>query len=151
MPDGLKRDIKAFYTSYNEALVDANAALFSVGDPATIQEACELAFASLKCGEMKDGHSYTFHKDFLGDLPSTLRIYIGCATQLYGDLENIQLIKAHIRSGKVSLMAYDDWNKKIPCMTERIKIKMREQDVDFFDYEGSFQPVPLENKKIFKH
>jgi len=149
MPDGLKRDIKAFYTSYNEALVDANAALFSVGDPATIQEACELAFASLKCGEMKDGHSYTFHKDFLGDLPSTLRIYIGCATQLYGDLENIQLIKAHIRSGKVSLMAYDDWNKKIPCMTERIKIKMREQDVDFFDYEGVFKPPPLMNKLIF--
>ena len=151
IPDGLKRDIKAFYTSYNEALENANAALFSVGDPATIQEACELAFANLKCGEMKDGHSFTFHKDFLGDLPSTLRIYIGCATQLYGDLENIQLIKAHIRSGKVSLMAYDDWNKKIPCMTERIKIKMRQQDVDFFDYEGSFQPVPLENKKIFKH
>ena len=151
VPDGLKRDIKAFYPSYNTALESASEALFSVGDPAIIQDICEEAYATLECGEMVSGHSYTFHKDRLDEVPSLLRIYIGCATQLYGDLEGIQLIKAHIRSGKVSFMVYDDWNKPIPCLTERIKVKMREQDIDFFNYEGSFQPVPLENKKIFKH
>ena len=41
-----------------------------------------------------------------------MRIYVGCATQLYGDLDSIHLIKAHITSGKVSLMGYDDWNKE---------------------------------------
>jgi len=148
-PDGLKRDIKAFYSSYNVALEDANEALFSVGNPAIIQEACEQAFNNLQCGEMNEGHSYIFHKDYLGDLPPSLRIYIGCATQLYGDLADIELIKAHIRSGKVSLMGYDDWSKEIPCLTERIKIKMREQDVDFFDYAGTHQPQPLRNKGAF--
>ncbi len=149
IPDGLKRDIKAFYQSYNAALEDANEALFSVGNPAIIQEACEQAFKELQCGLMAEGHSYTFHKDFLGDLPPTLRIYVGCATQLYGDLEDIQLIKAHIRSGKVSLMGYDDWDKETPCMTERIKIKMREQDVDFFDYGQRFVSPPLLNKELY--
>ena len=149
IPDSLKRDIKAFYTSYNEALEDANDALFSVGNPAVIQEICEEAYATLKCGEMISGHSYTFHKDRLDEVPPLLRIYIGCATQLYGDLEDIQLIKAHIRSGKVSFMGYDDWSKETPCMTERIKVKMREQDVDFFDYAGRFEPPPLNNKSIY--
>ena len=150
VPDGLKRDIKAFYPSYNNALESAREALFSVGNPAIIQDICEEAYATLKCGEMISGHSYTFHKDRLDEVPSLLRIYIGCATQLYGDLEDIQLIKAHIRSGKVSFMGYDDWKKPIPCLTERIKIKMREQDIDFFDYSEKYQPQPLLNKNIFR-
>ena len=150
VPDGLKRDIKAFYPSYNAALESANEALFSVGDPAVIQDICEEAYATLRCGEMISGHSYTFHKDRLDEVPSLLRIYIGCATQLYGDLEDIQLIKAHIRSGKVSFMGYDDWKKPIPCLTERIKVKMREQDIDFFDYSEKYQPQPLLNKNIFR-
>jgi DNA phosphorothioation-associated putative methyltransferase len=149
MPNGLKRDIKAFYGSYSVALDEASEALFSVGDPTVIQEACEQAFSALKSGEMNEGHSYIFHKDYLGDVPPLLRIYVGCATQLYGDLGDIQLIKAHIRSGKVSLMGYDDWNKDAPCLTERIKIKMREQDVDFFDYTDKFVPPPLHNKLQF--
>jgi DNA phosphorothioation-associated putative methyltransferase len=149
MPDGLKRDIKAFYSSYNDALDQARCALFAVGNPVTIQTACEKAYQTLQCGDMQEGHSYTFHKDYLGDLPPELRIYIGCATQLYGDLEDIHLIKAHIRSGKVSLMRYDDWNKETPMLLERIKIKMREQDVDFFEYGERFESTPLTNKASY--
>ena len=95
---------------------------------------------------MVAGHSYIFHKDLLGEAPKELRVYIGCATQLYGDLENIQLIKAHITSGKVTLLGYKDWESKTPLLTERIKIKMRDQDIDFFDYVGRFEPQPLSNK-----
>lgn len=150
MPESLKRDIKAFYGSYNLALDAAEKALFSVGNPSIIEEACIKAYEQLESGEFNDGHSYIFHKDLLGELPTELRIYIGCATQLYGDLENIQLIKAHMTSGKVSLMGYKDWDSETPLLTERIKIKMREQDVDFFDYVGKFTPSPLENKYLFE-
>ena len=31
----------------------------------------------------------------------------------------------------------------------RIKIKLREQDIDFFDYTGEFEPPPLTNKNVF--
>ena len=79
-----------------------------------------------------------------------LRIYIGCAIQLYGDIEEMQLIKAHIRSGKVSLMRYKDWEKETPLLIERIKIKLRDQDIDFFDYVGEYEPTPLLNKDIFR-
>ncbi|RLA53317.1 MAG: hypothetical protein DRR42_05135, partial [Gammaproteobacteria bacterium] len=150
MPESLKRDIKAFYNSYNDALEEAKVALFAVGNPELIEGACNKAYEILQCGEMVEGHSYIFHKDYLGDIPPELRIYIGCATQLYGDLEDIQLIKAHMTSGKVSLMGYKEWESETPLLIERIKIKMRDQDVDFFDYTGKFTPQPLDNKSIFQ-
>ena len=149
MPENLKRDIKAFFSSYQQALEEAREILFSVGNPLTISEACNTAYKSLSCGCMEDSHSFTFHKDYLGELPPVLRIYIGCATQLYGDTDNFQLIKAHIRSGKVSLMRYDDWTKKEPLLLERIKIKLRELDIDFFYYSGKYEPTPLRNKNVY--
>ncbi len=149
IPDGLKRDIKIFYSSYNEAIEQAKEVLFSMGNPDIIEESCNKAYDLLKSGYLEDGHSYTFHIRHLGDLPPELRIYIGCATQLYGDLDNFHLVKAHMTSGKVSLMRYDDWNKDTPLLVERIKIKMRDQDVDFFDYGGRFEPPPLLNKSQF--
>lgn len=149
MPDGLKRDIKYFYDSYNDAVEQARQVLFSMGNPELIEKSCNKAFEQLQSGYLEEGHSFTFHKHHLGDLPPELRIYIGCATQLYGDLDNIHLIKAHMTSGKVSLMRYDDWEKDTPLLVERIKIKMRDQDVDFFDYGGRYEPPPLENKVNF--
>jgi len=148
MPERLKRDIKAFFNSYTSTIEEAKKILFSLSNTEIIESACAEAFDRLKCGLMED-HSYTFHKKYIGDLPPELRIYIGCATQLYGDLEDIHLIKAHITSGKVSLMGYDNWNKKEPLLLERIKIKLREQDVDFFDYIGEYTPQPLTNKTIY--
>ena len=46
-------------------------------------------------------------------------------------------------------MRYDNWQDSMPNLVERIKINMREQDVDFFDYTGEFKPVPLETKEIY--
>ena len=149
MPESLKRDIKAFFPTYQQALEESREKLFSVGNPTIIHEACKMAYESLDSGFMEEGHSFIFHKKHLGELPAELRIYIGCATQLYGDIDNFQLLKAHIRSGKVSLMRYDDWNKDEPLLLERVKIKLRELDIDFFDYSGEYEPVPLDNKSFF--
>ena len=150
MPDSLKRDIKVFFKSISDAQDQARTILFSVGKPEVIQDACVSAHSQIKCGEYTDGHSFTFHKDYLNSMPAVLRIYIGCAIQLYGDIDEIHLIKAHIRSGKVSLMRYKGWEKDVPLLIERIKIKLREQDIDFFDYIGAYDPTPLLNKAIYK-
>lgn len=149
MPNSLRRDLKAFFTSYNQAIELATECLFAVGNPSVIESACIEAYNKLKRGEFNEGHSYIFHKDFLAEVPPELRIYIGCATQLYGDLEEIQLIKVHMTSGKVSLLGYKDWGSATPFLIERIKIKMREQDVDFFDYTGKYEPQPLSNKHVY--
>jgi DNA phosphorothioation-associated putative methyltransferase len=149
MPVGLIRDIKSFFGSLEEAIGIATKELFQVGKNEVIESACELAFEKLQHGELIKGHSYIFHKDRLADMPSVLRIYIGCAAQLYGDLSNVQLIKAHMTSGKVSLMRYDDWNKSYPLLIERIKVNLRELEIDFFNYGDEYAPPPLENKDFF--
>lgn len=149
MPDQLKRDIKAFFSSYTSAVDEARELLFSVGDTEVVEETCLEAYKRFGCGELQEGHSYTFDKELLGDAPVLLRIYIGCATQLYGDIDEMHLIKAHFTSGKVSLMKYEGWTEETPHLVERIKIKMRDQDVDFFDYVGKHSPPPLTNKRQY--
>lgn len=149
IPESLKRDIKAFFNSSGVAIERATEMLFGVGNPLLIEQSANEAYMALQTGEFNQGHSWVIHKDLLPDLPPALRIYVGCATQLYGDLTNIQLIKIHFTSGKVSLMAYKDWDKDTPYLVERIKIKMRDQDVDFFDYVGRFESPPLTNKSQF--
>jgi DNA phosphorothioation-associated putative methyltransferase len=149
MPDSLKRDVKAFFESISQAYDEAKEMLFSVGNPSVIEENCIKAYEQIKYGELTTGHSFTFHKDYLNELPARLRIYIGCALQLYGEIEGMHLIKAHMTSGKVSLMRYDDWEKDEPLLVERIKIKLREQDIDFFEYGDEFEPTPLFNRKYY--
>ena len=51
-----------------------------------------------------------------------------------------------MRSGKVTFLKYDDFNKKLPLLTERIKVKMLEQDIDYFFYGSDYPLQPLYNK-----
>ena len=149
MPESLKRDIKVFFMNITSTLEIAKELLFSVGRPEVINKACKKAYKQLKCGNMDESHSFTFQAKHLGDTPVVLRAYIGCAIQLYGDIGDIHLIKAHVRSGKVSLMRYDDWDKNKPLLVERIKIRLRDLDIDFFDYGDKFTPPPLLNKDSY--
>ncbi|MEE8056267.1 MAG: DNA phosphorothioation-associated putative methyltransferase [Pseudomonadales bacterium] len=149
MPQSLQRDIKAFFGKYSNARELGKALLFSISKPELIYDACVEAHVTVSASQLNGQHDLIFHKQYLNQCPKVLRVYIGCATQMYGELDAVNLIKAHIQSGKVSLMVYDDWEKDVPLLKERIKIKMREQDIDFFDYVGEYEPKPLENKSAY--
>ena len=144
MPDRLKRDVKYFFGNYTSAIEEATELLFSVGEPELINQHCEQAYKVLGRGRLEVGHSLTIHRNDVELLSAPLRVYIGCATQLYGDIETVDLVKIHIRSGKVSLMRYDDFEgKALPLLEERIKIKLREQAIDFYKYGDKFVPQPI--------
>lgn len=150
MPESLKRDVKAFFGTYKDALTESRELLFSVGNPANVAQACNEAYQHLGCGELAEGHSLTIHRAYLIELPPILRVYIGCATQLHGDIDDIDLIKIHMTSGKVSLMKYDDFEgRALPELIERIKIKLRGQEIDFFAYTGEYEPQPLYMKSKY--
>jgi DNA phosphorothioation-associated putative methyltransferase len=66
-----------------------------------------------------------------------LRIYVGCAEVLYGDLRDVDIIKIHKRSGKVSLLKCDDFEgKPLPELQERIKVNLRRQSIEVFDHRS---------------
>ena len=147
----LKRDIKAFFGNYNVALTQAKELLFSIADPQAIEDAC-LQLQQLIPGKLEleadIPHSLTFHKIYLRQLNSLLRVYTGAALQLYGELDDIDLIKIHLHSGKLTLLGYDDFTKATPLLAERVKIKMAEQSVDFFDYVDAANRPPLHDKQL---
>ena len=147
-PPSLKNDIRVFFGSYARAKNLATQLLFSAGCPEAIEEACIKSSQSI--GHLNHRHQFQLHTRYIHELPAILRVYLGCATQLYGDIEQADLVKIHIRSGKVSLMIYDDFvHQPLPELKQRIKIKLREQNIDFFDYTGKHVPHLLYLKSSY--
>ena len=145
----LKRDIKAFFGEYKTALSLAQELLYCIADPILIKQACVDAHQALPASVLNDDHSLLIHVSYLDELPLLLRIYLGAGLQMYGEAENIDVIKIHITSGKLTLTTYDDFeNKAVPFLVERIKIKMADQDIDFFDYVNENKRPPLLNKGL---
>ena len=149
-PEPLKRDIKALFDDYKTAINLAAELLFAIADTDLIHQQCEKAHGLLPASLLNKGHSLILHRDFIDDLPLLLRVYVGAGLQMYGELdEEIDLVKIHITSGKLTLTAYDDFEKSVPFLVERIKIKMAEQDIDFFDYVNEDRRPPLLNKHLY--
>ena len=135
---GLQRDIKVFFGDYASAISIAQEILFSIGKPDAITGACENA-AQEGVGYLDDENALYIHSDLIETLPSILRVYIGCAAMLYGDLSQTDLIKIHSQSGKVTLLKYDDFeNSPLPKLLERIKINLRTQDFQLFQYGSDY-------------
>lgn len=147
LPDEQKRDIKVFFDTYKIAISEAKGLLFSISDTQLIEQACIDAHQNkLPASKLNTGHSLEFHKKFLSYLPALLRVYVGAAVQLYGELDEIDLVKIHITSGKVSFMGYDNFDTSpLPTLRERIKVKMWQLDVDFFDY------VDVQNRPVLPY
>jgi hypothetical protein len=79
-----------------------------------------------------------------------LRVYIACATLVFGDVTSADLLKVHAESGKLSLMMYDDFEGcALPKLLERIKINLPEQRFDYFKYGEQFVPPYLYLKSRF--
>lgn len=149
-PESLKRDIKALFDDYKTALNLAAELLFAIADTNLIKIQCEKAQQQLPASLLNQGHSLILHRDYIDDLPLLLRTYVGAGLQMYGELnEEIDLIKIHITSGKLTLTAYDNFENSVPFLIERIKIKMAEQDIDFFDYVDEKRRPPLLNKHLY--
>ncbi len=145
----LKLDVKAFWGSYKAAMDEAQRLLFSVGSTEVIHRACVQA-AEHGLGHLDKDHSLQLHSSLVTELPPVLRIYLGCATKLYGDVEEADLLKIHIQSGKVSLMLYDDFEgSPLPNLIERVKIDLRRRHIDFFEYGDKFPPQPIYLKSRF--
>lgn len=145
----LARDIRTFFGSVANAESQATALLFSIQDTAAIQRACDEA-ATQGLGWLEPGESLQLHTSLVSRLPANLRIYVGCATVMAGDIAAFDLVKVHINSGKVSLMSYDDFvGKPLPLLQRRVKVRLRDQALDVFDYDERHPPSVLFRKSRY--
>jgi hypothetical protein len=131
----LRLDVREFFGNYQRALKDGLQLLYAAGDPGEIELACE----ELKLG-WQDEQALYVHRTVVDLLPGVLRAYVGCATALFGDLAQADLVKVHKASGKVTFLVYDDFEgKPLPELQHRIKVNLKTRWVQAFDHRGSGQ------------
>ena len=149
LPRELQRDVNVFFQSYSVAQDSGRALLFSVGDADVIHKACLESFER-GVGFLDGSHSLQVHSDLVEELPPQLRTYVGCAEKLYGDVGQSDIVKIHIRSGKVTFLEYESFEKSaLPRLLHRVKVNLREQEVDYFSYRDSGQPQLLYQKSKY--
>lgn len=145
----LAKDVRILFGSAVTAEAEATKLLFSLQDSAAIRSACECA-AIGGLGWLEPGESLQLHTSLVPRLPPSLRIYIGCASIMAGDISAFDLVKTHIKSGKVTLLAYDDFEgKPLPLLQRRVKVRLRDQDCDIFDYDELHPPTVLFRKSRY--
>jgi len=131
----LRADIRAFHGNYTRALEKGIELLYAAGDTGEIELACE----ELKVG-WQDEQALYLHRSLLDELPPVLRAYVGCATALFGDVSQADIIKLHKASGKATFLAYDDFEgKPLPELRQRIKVNLRTRWVQVFDHSAEGQ------------
>jgi DNA phosphorothioation-associated putative methyltransferase len=139
----LQRDLRYHFGDYRSWQLNARTLLHALTDLEQLNAACVVA-AQQGLGWLEESHSLQLHTSLVPRLPALLRIYIGCATILVGELSDFDLVKVHIRSGKLSVLRYADFDTDpVPRLVQRIKVKLRELDLDIFAYGGEDYPSPL--------
>jgi len=138
LPVTIQHDVKSFLGGYKIACGRADALLFRAGDPDAINDACQRA----SVGQLVD-NALILHRSSLDYLEPLLRIYEGCARALVGEIDEANVIKLHRFSGKVSYVAYPDFEKvPHPPIRQRIKVSLPTLSIDLFDY-SNWQDPPL--------
>lgn len=143
----LQCDIKAFFGSYATARDAGVQLLRDAADPAQILQACQQA-SSRGLGYLDGTHSLQLHLSLVDRLPAVLRAYVACGLRLWDSLSEVQLIKIHIGSGKLSLMEFENFESApLPQLKRRIKVNLRKLDYDVFEYGSKEYPTPLLYRK----
>lgn len=146
---GLQRDVKAFFGDYRAAQEAGRELLFAAGNVETLESACREA-AERGLGWLEERKSLQLPTRQISELPPVLRTYVTCGLRLYGDPESADLIKIHIGSGKLTLMTFDDFDgRPLPKMLRRVKLRLRTQDMDLFEYGDAYPPPYLFRKSRF--
>lgn len=135
LSQSLRWDVRAFFGNYTRALEKGLELLYAAGDTGEIELACE----GLGVG-WQDAQALYVHRSLLNELPPVLRAYVGCATLLFGDVAQADVVKLHRASGKVTFLVYDDFEgKALPELRQRIKVNLRTRWVQVFDHSAEGQ------------
>ncbi|MCW3610744.1 DNA phosphorothioation-associated putative methyltransferase [Burkholderia cenocepacia] len=135
----LQQDIKAFFGDYRTAQDAGMQLLKDAANLDTIRTAARLA-AEQGIGYLDKEDALHLHVTAIDRLPVALRAYVGCGLLVYGEASEAQLIKIHSLSGKLSLFEYEDFDASpLPLMVRRIKVNIRRQDYEIFEYGGRYE------------
>jgi DNA phosphorothioation-associated putative methyltransferase len=137
--------MKAFFGTYTKACAEADGLLFKAGDAGAIDEACRRSAV----GKLLPDDLYV-HRSALDCLEPVLRIYEGCGRAYLGEVEGANLIKIHRRSGKLSYLAYPDFETDPhPALLRCVRLNLRTRQIECHDYGPRTNPPVLHRKESF--
>jgi DNA phosphorothioation-associated putative methyltransferase len=148
----LRRDVKSFFGDYRSAQAAGLRLLQESSKTELILAACQRAHED-GLGWLDGTHSLQLHTDLVERLPVILRAYVTCGLVLWDSEGQIDLVKIHVDSGKLTLLQYEDFDAiPLPLLTRRVKINLRRVDYDVFEYGSpSYPKPPLYYKSRFMH
>ena len=145
LPSPLLTDIKAFFASYRQACETADAMLFSLGQQNTLSECCRAS----RLGKLV-GNALYVHVSALDLLDPLLRLYEGCASRAFGQMEGATLVKFRTDKPRVSYLFYPDFETDPhPALQASMQADFQGLRVDYRDYSNSTNPPILHRKETF--
>jgi len=143
----LQRDIRAFFGDYRSAQAAGLHLLQEAASTDQILLACQRA-ATEGLGWLDNEHSLQLHTSMVDRLPAVLRAFVECGLILWGSISEAQIVKIHINSGKLTLLEFDDFESNpLPLLRRRVKVNVKKQDYEIFEYGSSAYPKPLLYRK----
>lgn len=145
LPLDLRLDVKAFFGAYKRACAEADALLFSAGDPSAIDAACRRS----SIGKCTPPALYV-HACGLSRLDPVLRVYEGCARAYVGAVDDANVIKLHREEPKVSYLAYPDFDADPhPALSYSLAVHLQTFRLRETDYAKRENPPILHRKEEF--
>ena len=146
LPERLQRDIRALFGSYGIAQTEARELLFSLADTNALLHSAQKT-SSEGLGYLDEEANYWVCTELISRLPATLRCFAGCAEKYAGGFEEMQLVKLHLKTGKLTGFQYTDFNlSPLPRLELRTKVDLRRQRISDFDHSGEDQRLLLKSR-----
>jgi DNA phosphorothioation-associated putative methyltransferase len=143
LPESIRLDVRAFFSTYSVACRAADELLFSAGNRDLIQQACRTS----SIGKLTPDALYV-HVSALQHLPPVLRVYEGCARTYVGAVDAANIIKLHRHKPRISYMQYPEFEKDPhPALAASLKVPLDTFHIDYRDYSNSANPFILHRKE----
>ncbi len=138
----IKEDAKALIGSYRQACLLADLLLLEVGNLDTIANLC----CSSTVGKQLQ-NSLAIHISALEKLPPLLRVYEGCASRVYGRLQEVNIIKFYYSKPKISYLYYPNFDTVAhPILQTTMEIDLQNFAVLYNDLSQENNPPVLHLK-----
>lgn len=148
----LQRDIKYFFNDFKSAQSAGLKLIMRAANPSEVLSACDEA-SEQGLGWLDTNQALHFHISLLDRLPVLLRAYVNCGLIIWDSMSDVHIVKIHIGSGKLTFLEFENFETSpLPLLKRRVKINLRKQEYDEFEYGSAQYPsTVLYNKSRFMH
>ena len=138
----IKEDAKALLISYKQACLLSDILLLGVSNLEKIGNLCQQS----SIGKQLQG-AIAIHISALDKLPTLLRVYEGCASRVYGRLENTNIIKIYYNRPKISYLYYPNFDTVAhPTLQTTMEVDLQSLAVVYNDLADNPNPPILHRK-----